>query len=294
MVGGWVLVVSKAVIPVAGLGTRLNPATKELPKEMLPVFTNSPNGEVCLKPLVQLIFENLHSFGIKEFCFIIGRGKRVIEDHFTQDPGFLQVLRARGRDKSASDLERFYDRLEKSKIVWVNQPEQRGFGEAVLRGRPVVSGEGFLVHAGDTYIISRNHEYLTQVVDEYQRLSADAVLLLKEVSNPSQYGVAEVERKGGDMLRVLSVTEKPQRPQTNLAIMPIYIFDPIIFKALENTRPDRGGELQLTDAIQTLIEWNLKVYAIRLRPNELWLDIGNPEMYWDALSTSYSRAKTPT
>jgi UTP--glucose-1-phosphate uridylyltransferase len=294
MVGGWVLVVSKAVIPVAGLGTRLNPATKELPKEMLPVFTNSPNGEVCLKPLVQLIFENLHSFGIKEFCFIIGRGKRVIEDHFTQDPGFLQVLRARGRDKSASDLERFYDRLEKSKIVWVNQPEQRGFGEAVLRGRPVVSGEGFLVHAGDTYIISRNHEYLTQVVDEYQRLSADAVLLLKEVSNPSQYGVAEVERKGGDMLRVLSVTEKPQRPQTNLAIMPIYIFDPIIFKALENTRPDRGGELQLTDAIQTLIEWNLKVYAIRLRPDELWLDIGNPEMYWDALSTSYSRAKTPT
>ncbi|MEM2942552.1 MAG: sugar phosphate nucleotidyltransferase [Candidatus Bathyarchaeia archaeon] len=286
--------VDKAVIPVAGLGTRLNPATKELPKEMLPVFTNSPNGEVCLKPLVQLIFENLHSFGIKEFCFIIGRGKRVIEDHFTQDPGFLQVLRARGRDKSASDLERFYDRLERSKIVWVNQPEQRGFGEAVLRGRPMVSGGGFLVHAGDTYIISRNHEYLTQLVNEYQRLSADAVLLLKEVSNPSQYGVAEVDRKDGDMLKVLSVVEKPQRPQTNLAIMPIYIFDPVIFKALENTRPDRGGELQLTDAIQTLIEWNLKVYAIRLRPDEVWLDIGNPEMYWDALSTSYSRAKTQT
>ncbi|MBS7622243.1 hypothetical protein KEJ39_01025 [Candidatus Bathyarchaeota archaeon] len=286
--------VSKAVIPVAGLGTRLNPATKELPKEMLPVFTNSPNGEVCLKPLVQLIFENLHSFGIKEFCFIIGRGKRVIEDHFTQDPGFLQILRARGRDKSASDLKRFYDRLESSKIVWVNQPEQRGFGEAVLRGRPVVSGGGFLVHAGDTYIISKNHEYLTHLVNEYQRLSADAVLLLKEVSNPSQYGVAEVERIGGDMLRVLSVVEKPQRPQTNLAIMPIYIFDPVIFKALENTRPDRGGELQLTDAIQKLIEWNLKVYAIRLRADEVWLDIGNPEMYWDALSTSYSRAKTPT
>jgi len=287
-------VISKAVIPVAGLGTRLNPATKELPKEMLPVFANAPNNEICLKPLVQLIFENLHSFGITEFCFIIGRGKRVIEDHFTRDSDFLRILRERGRDKSALDLASFYDKLESSKIVWVNQPEQRGFGDAVLRGRPVVGNERFLVHAGDTHIICRNHAHLAQLVNECERLDADAILLLQEVNNPSQYGVARVERTNDNTLKVLKVVEKPQRPESNLAIMPIYIFDPTIFKALKKTQPDKGGEVQLTDAIQMLIEWNLKVHAIKLRPDEIWLDIGNPEMYWAALSTSYSHAKLDT
>jgi len=285
------VVISKAVIPVAGLGTRLNPATKELPKEMLPVFANAPNSEICLKPLVQLIFEYLYDFGITEFCFIIGRGKRVIEDHFTRDSDFLQVLRRRGRSISALDLESFYNKLENSKIVWVNQPEQRGFGDAVLRGRPIVGGEGFLVHAGDTHIISRNHDHLTQLVKEHERLNVEAILLLQEVNNPSQYGVARVERTSDDTLKVLDVVEKPERPKSNLAIMPIYIFDPVIFKALEKIRPDKGGEVQLTDAIQMLIEWNLKVHAIKLRPNEIWLDIGNPETYWDALSTSYDHAK---
>lgn len=286
--------ISKAVIPVAGLGTRLNPATKELPKEMLPVFANTPNGEICLKPLVQLIFEHLHDFGITEFCFIVGRGKRVIEDHFTRDSGYLQILREKGRSASASDLESFYDRLEKSEIVWVNQPEHRGFGDAVLRGKPIVSNEKFLVHAGDTYIISRNHDHLTQLVDQYERLDADAILLLQEVKNPSQYGVARVEKTSKDTFKVLDVVEKPERPESNLAITPIYIFGPMIFKALENTRPDKHGEVQLTDAIQTLIEWNLKVRAIRLRPDEIWLDIGNPETYWDTLSTSYGHAKSAT
>jgi len=285
------MMISKAVIPVAGLGTRLNPATKELPKEMLPVFANAPNSEICLKPLVQVIFEHLHDFGITEFCFIIGRGKRVIEDHFTRDSDFLQILREKGRNTSARDLEIFYSKLEDSEIVWVNQPEHRGFGDAVLRGSPIVGGEKFLVHAGDTHIISRNHDYLTQLVNEYERLDVKAILLLQEVNNPNQYGVARVERTSNDTLKVLDVVEKPERPKSNLAIMPIYIFDPVIFKALEKTQPDKGGEVQLTDAIQMLIEWNLKVYAIKLRPDEIWLDIGNPEMYWDALSTSYGHAK---
>jgi len=144
---------NKAIVPAAGLGTRLTPATKEQPKEMLPVFTKAANGQICLKPLVQMIYEHLYDFGLIEFCFIIGRGKRAIEDHFTQDYGYVNMLKDKGKDTSALDLESFYDKLEKSKIVWVNQPEPKGFGDAVLRAKPFVGDEEFLVHAGDTYII---------------------------------------------------------------------------------------------------------------------------------------------
>lgn len=284
------IVISKAVIPVAGLGTRLTPTTKEQPKEMLPVFANGPNGQVCLKPLVQLIFEHLYDFGIAEFCFIIGRGKRAIEDHFTQDQGYLNMLKDKGKDISASDLVSFYNRLERSKIVWVNQPEPKGFGDAVLRGRPLIGNERFLVHAGDTYIISKGDAHLQQLMSEYKRLDAEVMLLLQEVEDPRQYGVAEVEKADGNSLKVVSLVEKPERPTSNLAIMPVYIFDPVIFKALEKTGPGKSGEIQLTDAMQTLIEWGSKVYATKLRPDEIRLDIGDPEMYWDALKTSYDYA----
>ena len=281
---------NKAIVPAAGLGTRLTPATKEQPKEMLPVFTKAANGQICLKPLVQMIYEHLYDFGLIEFCFIIGRGKRAIEDHFTQDYGYVNMLKDKGKDTSALDLESFYDKLEKSKIVWVNQPEPKGFGDAVLRAKPFVGDEEFLVHAGDTYIISKDDAHLEQLVDEHERLGADVMLLLHEVEDPRQYGVAEVGKSNGSTLKVLSLVEKPERPRSNLAIMPVYAFDPAIFRALEKTGPDKGGEIQLTDAIQMLIEWGLKVYAIKLKPDEIMLDIGNPEMYWEALKVSYDHA----
>lgn len=282
--------IKKVVVPVAGLGTRLTPATKEQPKEMLPVFAKGSNGETCLKPLVQMIVEHLYDSGLKEFCFIIGRGKRAIEDHFTQDYDYVGMLNDKDKNSSALDLESFYDKLENSKIMWVNQPKPKGFGDAVLMARPFVGDEKFLVHAGDTYIISEDNAHLKKLMDEYERLGADAMLLLQEVEDPRQYGVAEVENVGGDVLKVLSLVEKPERPKSNLAIMPAYSFDPVIFKALEKTGPGKSGEIQLTDAIQALIEGGSKVYAIKLRPDEIKLDIGNPEMYWDALRISYDYA----
>ncbi|MGQ9543203.1 MAG: UTP--glucose-1-phosphate uridylyltransferase [Candidatus Bathyarchaeia archaeon] len=278
----------KAVIPVAGLGTRLTPATKEQPKEMLPVFAPGPGGQTCLKPLVQIIFESLYDFGFREFCFIIGRGKRAIEDHFTQDYNYIGMLKGKG--KNAADLESFYERLERSKIIWVNQPEPKGFGEAVLRAAPFIGGEKFLVHAGDTYIISDGNDHLRRLVGEYERLRADAMLLLQEVEDPREYGVAEVGGEDGVSMKVLNLIEKPEEPPTNLAVMPLYIFDPVILKALERTGPGKGGEIQLTDAIQTLIGWGLRVYATKLESKDVRLDIGNPEIYWESLRISHNHA----
>jgi len=282
--------IRKAVIPAAGLGTRLTPATKEQPKEMLPIFSKSANGYISLKPFIQLIFENLYGFGIREFCFIIGRGKRVIEDHFTQDHNYLDMLEKRRKKESAHDLLNFYKMLELSKIVWMNQPEPKGFGDAVLRAKPLIDNEKFLVYAGDNFIISKANSHLNQLLNAFESLKAQAVLFLQETKDPRQHGIAEIQKLEGNVLKIRSVVEKPENPISNLGIVPVYLFDQKIFEALEGIEPGIGNELQLTDAIQRLVEWGHKVYAVKLGLNEIRLDIGNPTAYWEALKLSYEHS----
>ena len=110
---------------------------------------------------------------------------------------------------------------------------------------------------------------------------------MQEIDDPRQYGIIEAKEIEKRIYRVKAAVEKPEKPPTNLAIMPIYIFHPVVFKALEKTTPDKGEEVQLTDAIQKLIEWDLNVYAVQLSPDEVRLDIGSPETYWEALNLSY-------
>ncbi len=281
--------IRKVVIPAAGLGTRLLPATKEMPKEMLPIFTKGNNGKVCLKPILQAVFEQLYDTGSREFCFIVGRGKRAIADHFASDNSFVKVLKKGNKDDLAIELEEFYGKINASSVVFVNQPEPKGFGDSVLRAKPFV-GEGFLVHAGDTCIISPKHRHLSRLVNIHQSREADATFLVQEVENPRQYGVMEGKENDKDVYVVGSVTEKPEKPLTNLAIMPIYVFNPVIFKALEATKPGKGGEIQLTDGIQRLIDWDLKVMGVKLEEDDVRLDIGSPESCWEALSLSYQHA----
>jgi len=279
--------IRKVVIPSAGLGTRLFPATKEQPKEMLPIFSKTTKGNIAVKPLLQMVFEQLHDAGFREFCFVVGRGKRSIEDHFTPDHNFVSMLQGIGKSGQATDLDGFYGKLKTSTILWVNQPEPKGFGNAVLMAQPFVQSERCLVHAGDTYIISRGMEHIKGLINTYERLNADAAFIVQEIGNPQQYGIIEAEEKKKGIFKVKGAVEKPEKPPTNLAIMPIYVFHPVIFKALEKTQPGRGGEVQLTDAIQKLIEWGLNVYAVKLTKGQVRLDIGSPETYWEALSLSY-------
>ncbi|MEM3191135.1 MAG: sugar phosphate nucleotidyltransferase [Conexivisphaerales archaeon] len=277
----------KAVITAAGLGTRLLSVTKELPKEMLPLFCREGDS-VVVKPLVQLIFEQLHEVGVRDFCFIIGRGKRAIEDHFTPDSGFLEMLGRMGKLTSVGSFSGFYDKLRNSNIVWVNQPEPRGFGDAVLRARNFVGEDReFLVAAGDTYIITDENSHLTDLIKLHRELGGVATLLLRRVKSPSQYGVAEIRGNA-----VISLVEKPAKPSSNLAIMPFYVFDRAIFEYLEKTKPGVGSEIQLTDAISEMIRSGLKVNALLLGDSEKekWLDIGTPSSYWEALKESYGWA----
>jgi UTP--glucose-1-phosphate uridylyltransferase len=278
------LIPRKVVVTAAGLGTRLLPMSKELPKEMLPIFVKSGSSMV-LKPLLQALFEQLYCFGFRNFCFVVGRGKRSIEDHFTPDWDFVRRLNDRGKNDLAAELSRFYHMIEDSRIAFINQPKPKGFGHAVLMARFFVGDEPFMVCAGDTYIISEGNSFIRRMVDAFSK-DVSAVLLLQEVSNPRGYGVAVVEGSG-DVFNVLRVVEKPIVPPSNLAIMPFYIFRPEIFDVLEGLSPGVGGEIQLTDAIQGLIDRDRRVMAVKLNPDELRLDIGTPETYWEAIKLSH-------
>ncbi|MEM2909611.1 MAG: sugar phosphate nucleotidyltransferase [Nitrososphaerota archaeon] len=275
------------MLPAAGLGTRLLPITKELPKEMLPIFVRSTDEGLCLKPMIQAVYEQLYNFGFREFVIVVGRGKRAIEDHFTPDKGFIELLKMRNKHSLAAELESFYNKILTSNIVFVNQPEPRGFGDAVLAAKPVINGP-FLLHAGDTYIISKGDGHLKRLFDVHKKFNADATILIQEVEDPRAYGVIEGDEVSEGVILVRNLEEKPDKPKTNLAIMPIYIFDSVIFKALEITRPGKGGEIQLTDAIQKLVDWGLKVYAVKLMPDEQRLDIGTPHTCWESLTISYN------
>ncbi|MCS7094723.1 MAG: sugar phosphate nucleotidyltransferase [Thaumarchaeota archaeon] len=278
--------IRKAVITAAGLGTRLIPATKEMPKEMLPIFVRSDSGPV-LKPLLQVLFEKLYEFGIKEFCFVVGRGKRAIEDHFTPDWEFVEKLESKGKTNQAGELEGFYRMLEKSVIVWVNQPSPLGFGDAVLRSRPFAD-EDFLLCAGDTYVHSPNNDFLKSLKALRAESICEVSLLLRRIENPSRFGVAVVEDDTVDRLRVVRVVEKPSVPPSDLAILPFYVFTPQIFDALDSIGLGYGGEFQLTDAIQLLIDRGKVVMAVELPDSDIWLDVGTPESYFEALKISYA------
>ncbi len=279
--------IRKAVIPSAGLGTRLLSATKEQPKEMLPVFARDQDGNLCLKPIVERIFEQLSDFGIREFCFVVGKGKRAIEDHFTPDHELTRRLKARGMEDRALQLETFYRRVDDSTIIWVNQPEPRGFGHAVLQTASVIGDETFIVHAGDAFIKAGAKTVPTRLDEVHARGGYDVTLTVKEVKDARHYGVVQTFETRAHSIIVKSVVEKPTEPISNLAIMPMYVFSPNIFEALRHTGPGKDNELQLTDAIQKLIESGGEVQAIKLSKEDIRVDVGTPDTYWEALDFTY-------
>ncbi len=284
----------KAVIPAAGLGTRLLSVTKEQPKEMLPVFARGKNGELCLKPIVQLVFEQLYQVGFREFCFVVGRGKRAIEDHFTPDFSYVSMLDSRGKNGVAEDLESFYKMVDSSTLVWINQSQPRGFGDAVLKVKAFVGDESFLVHAGDSHFLSRNSDHLRRLMRMGEELKADASFLVQEVEDPRRYGVVVGEKLADGVVRVKCLAEKPEKPMSNLAIMPVYVFHSMILKTLESTAVGHGGEVQLTDGIQKMVDMGLNVYGIMVGADEVRLDIGSPDSYWEAQNLSHKHFSHPT
>ena len=280
------MAVKKVVIPAAGLGTRLLPITKEMPKEMLPLFFKGKGGKLRLKPMLQAVFEQLHGLGFREFCFIVGRGKRAIEDHFTPDWDFVEYLKSRNKTEIVNELQELYGKINGSTIIFINQPEPKGFGDAVLKAKAFTGSENFLVHAGDDLILSKGESYVRKLIEAFEQLNADAAILVERVEDPRKYGVVEGEKVSEQVYRIKTIVEKPRIPRSNLATIAVYVFKPTIYSEIDKVKPDRDREIQLTNAIQGLIDQGRKVYAIELKNGER-IDVGTSEAYWKALNRTY-------
>lgn len=272
--------IKTAVIPVAGLGTRMLPFTKEQPKEMLPLFVKAG-----IKPTVQIIFEQLYAANIRKFIFIVGRGKRVIEDHFTPDYAFLRSIRSNGMRK---ELSKFYKKIEASSVVWINQSHPKGFGHAVLLASPYVENDLFLVHAGDTIIMAPHRintiKEMTEKCDSdrHKHISCICIRKIADKKLLKRHGVVNINAN----FQVTRAVEKPSNPKSDFAIMPIYILTKKIFDILKKLPAGKGNEIQLTDAINYLIQSKQPVVAYVLTEEVLRIDVGSPETYYEALLSS--------
>jgi UTP--glucose-1-phosphate uridylyltransferase len=237
------MAVTKAVIPAAGLGTRFLPATKATPKEMLPVVDT---------PAIQYVVEEAARAGLCDVLMVTGRNKRPLEDHFDRMVELEAMLTAKGDEARLAAVRRA---SEIATIHYVRQGDPQGLGHAVLAAAQHVGNEPFAVLLGDDLIDERDP--LLEPMIALQKREGGSVVALLEVPKDaiSLYGCAAVDEVDGDVVRITGLVEKPSVEQapSNLAVIGRYVLSPTVFDILRTTKPGRGGEIQLTDALQELI-----------------------------------------
>ncbi|WEV40389.1 UTP--glucose-1-phosphate uridylyltransferase GalU [Lactobacillus sp. ESL0684] len=260
--------VRKAIIPAAGLGTRFMPVTKAMPKEMLPIVD---------KPTIQFIVEEAKNSGIEDILIVTGKNKRPIEDHFDSNPELEQNLQENGKTgllKMSQEITQLG-----INIYYTRQPYPAGLGDAIARGRSFVGDEPFVVMLGDDLMMDKT-PLTKQLLDRYAKTHASTIAVMpvphEEVS---KYGVIEPENEiMPGLINVKSFVEKPDidKAPSDYAIIGRYLLTPEIFDVLANQKPGRGGEIQLTDAIDTMNKTQ-RVFAHVFKGERH--DVGNKESY---------------
>lgn len=234
--------ISKCLFPVAGYGTRFLPATKSMPKEMLPVVN---------KPLVQYGVEEALEAGLSDVCFVTGRGKRAIEDHFDMNYELEHQIAGTGKEKYLESIRHVMDNCTFS---FTRQREMKGLGHAILTGRRLVGDQPFGVILSDDLCLAGddNVGVMAQMVKLYKQFRC-SIVAIQEIDGDDieKFGVIDGEKLKDNIYRVSNMVEKPKREEapSNMAIIGRYILTPDIFDILENTPPGKGGEIQLTDAL---------------------------------------------
>jgi UTP--glucose-1-phosphate uridylyltransferase len=242
---------TKAVIPVAGMGTRFLPATKAVPKELLPVVD---------RPALQYIVEEAARAGLPEVLMVTGRNKGAIEDFFDRTPELETALEGKG---DQSRLDAVHASTDVAQVFFVRQGEARGLGHAVLQAAAFVGDEPFAVLLGDDIIDARDHLLEEMLAVQAEHGGAVVALLDVGAENISKYGAVAVQGDGA-AVRVTGLVEKPpadQAPST-LAIIGRYVLPPEVFAALRVTEPGKGGEIQLTDALVKLVDDGVPVHGV--------------------------------
>jgi UTP--glucose-1-phosphate uridylyltransferase len=264
--------VTKAVIPAAGLGTRFLPATKAIPKEMLPVVD---------KPAIQYVVEEAATAGLHDILLVTGRGKGALEDHFDREPELEQALKAKGDDER---LARIREPAELATVHYTRQGTPRGLGHAVLSAADHVGNVPFAVLLGDDFI-HPSDPLLRRMIEVREQFGGSVVALMQVDSDQvSQYGVAAIEPTTTEgVATVHDLVEKPAPADapSNWIVIGRYVCDPAVFRVLESTPPGRGNEIQLTDALKTLAQMPASegggVRGVQFRGRRF--DTGNPVDY---------------
>ncbi|MFC1714010.1 UTP--glucose-1-phosphate uridylyltransferase [Candidatus Poribacteria bacterium] len=270
--------IHKAVIPAAGLGTRLLPATKSQPKEMLPVGR---------KPTIQYVVEELEAAGITQILIITGQKKRAIEDHFDRDPALIRCLQEKGDHRLIEELKHEEAGVQ---LLYTRQSEQLGTAHAIRLAEDFSNGDPFVVCLGDSIIKSKQPgDFLKRLIDTHVNRNASVTIAFQEVRREDvvKYGIAipDPEHIEDSQFKLRGLVEKPtvEGAPSNLAISARYIFGPEIFDAIRET-PQRNGEYQITDSIRLLMEHH-EVWGLRLGPDEKRFDVGGFESYFKAFLT---------
>ncbi len=263
-----------AIVPVAGFGTRLLPATKSQPKEMLPV---------ARKPIVQYVAEELFNNGLRQILFVTGRGKSSIENHFDHDPELSRLLEKTNKKDLLEALN--FSELD-VKYFYTRQPVQLGLGDAILCGESFAGQNPFVVALGDSIIgLQGQSSLVSRMLKLFESQHAAAVVAVEEVPREDvrHYGIVDPASIDGDVIRVANLIEKPavDSAPSNLAIAARYVFSPLIFDLIKQVEPDHRGEVQLTNAIQRMCEEGRRVLAIKLPATERRFDIGNFSSYYE-------------
>jgi UTP--glucose-1-phosphate uridylyltransferase len=267
-------VIRSAIVPVAGTGTRLLPATKSQPKEMLPV---------ARKPIVQYVAEELIANQIDQILFITGRNKTSIENHFDTDPELVRNLSAANKKELLEALA-FDDRA--AHFFYTRQRMQKGLGDAVLCGENFAGDQPFVVALGDSILaLHAQSKTVLKMTGLFEEREASCVIAVEEVpaDQTVHYGIVKVQDGGNGELRVLDLVEKPKPGQapSNLAIAGRYVFSPMVFEMIRHVQPDAHGEIQLTNAMARMCAEGHRVLAVKLPANERRYDIGNFPSYFE-------------
>jgi len=236
--------ITKAIIPAAGFGTRMLPAAKAVPKEMLPVLD---------KPTIQYVVEESAAAGAVNVAIVTSREKKAIEDHFDRFPELEARVAAGGKD---AYLRSINELMSKVRFTSVRQRDQRGLGHAVLQGRDHVGAEPFLCLLGDTIFSGADVSPAQQLIDAHRQLGT-AVIGLQRVAadRVDRYGVIAGDTTADGLIRITDLIEKPSKDKapSNLAIAARYLLTPAIFQCIDLVKPGKGGEIQLTDALKLLL-----------------------------------------
>jgi UTP--glucose-1-phosphate uridylyltransferase len=268
--------ITKAIVPAGGLGSRLLPATKSQPKEMLPV---------ARKPVVQYVVEELQTVGLRQILIITGRRKRAIEDHFDTDPQLVAALKQAGNEARLADLAYLES---KSRLLYTRQSTPKGLGHAIALGADFAGSDDCVVALGDSLIAAEEPAaVLRAMVKAHRDLGAAATIAVEKVplEEAFRFGIVSIagaEPPPGEPVAVTDIIEKPPMgtAPTALAVAARYVFSPAIFEALDRTLPDRQGGIQLTNAIKLLIQMGQPVHAWLLSPDQRRYDVGNFESYF--------------